>query len=155
MPKFMMTAVAVLISFLILAPGVRAADQGMIYKQSPYGVKETLDRLEKVFKKKGITVFARVNHAAGAKKIGAKLPPTETIIFGNPKIGTPLMQSDRHIGIDLPLKVLAWRDETGKVTIAYNDPGYLARRHHINNRDKVFKGMAGALNKLTDAAIKK
>jgi len=107
-----------------------------------------------VFKKKGVTVFARVNHAAGAKKIGAKLPPTEVIIFGNPKIGTPLMQSDQHIGIDLPLKVLAWRDKKGKVMIAYNDPRFLAKRHHIENRDKVFKGMAGALNKLTDAALK-
>ncbi len=155
MPKFMMTAIAALISFLILAPDARATDQGMIYKQSAHGVKETLDRLEKVFKKKGITVFARVNHAAGAKKIGAKLLPTETIIFGNPKIGTPLMQSDRHIGLDLPLKVLAWRDKNGKVMIAYNDPKYLANRHHIKNRDKVFAGMAGALNKLTNAAIKK
>jgi len=147
-------AAAAFFAFLILAPGVRASDQGMIYKPSPYSVKETLDRLEKVFKKKGITVFARVNHTAGAKKVGATLRPTEVIIFGNPKIGTPLMQSDQHIGIDLPLKVLAWRDEKGKVMIAYNDPRYLARHHHIKNRDKVFASMAGALNNLTDAAVK-
>lgn len=114
-----------------------------------------MDRLVAVFKAKGVTVFARVNHAAGAKKVGAELRPTETLIFGTPKIGTPLMQSDQLIGIDLPLKVLAWKNEKGQVMIAYNDPAFLAKRHHIKNRDKNFNGMTGALNKLTNAALKK
>ncbi|NQV83645.1 MAG: DUF302 domain-containing protein [Rhodospirillales bacterium] len=114
-----------------------------------------MNRLEAVFKKKGITVFAKINHKAGADKIKAKLAPTQVIIFGTPKIGTPLMQSDQHIGIDLPLKVLVWKNQKGGVSIAYNDPKYLAGRHHITNRDKVFANMAGALNKLTDAAVKK
>lgn len=83
------------------------AGEGLVVKASPYSVKETLDRLENIFKKKGITVFARIDHAAGAAKIGETLPPTELIIFGNPKLGTPLMQSQRKIGVALPLKILA------------------------------------------------
>ncbi|MDA1089208.1 MAG: DUF302 domain-containing protein [Proteobacteria bacterium] len=155
MRKLLKVAVLALFSLFAISPLAQASDQGMIYKKSPYGVKETMDRLEKVFKEKGVTVFARVNHAAGAKKIGAELRPTETLIFGTPKIGTPLMQSDQHIGIDLPLKILAWMDEKGQVMIAYNDPKFLAERHHIKNRDTAFEGMAVALDKLTTAALKK
>jgi uncharacterized protein (DUF302 family) len=144
-----------LFAFLMPATSAEAAHDGLITKSSDYGVQETMNRLEAVFKKKGITVFAKINHTAGAEKIKAKLAPTQVMIMGTPKIGTPLMQSDQHIGIDLPLKVLVWQNTKGVVSIAYNDPKYLSGRHHIKNRDKVFGKMAGALNKLTNAAIKK
>jgi uncharacterized protein (DUF302 family) len=85
-------------------------------------------------------------------KVGKKLRPTQVLIFGNPKLGTPLMQSARSIGIDLPMKVLAWQDKKGDVWVAYNDPAYLAKRHGIKNRDKLFKKMSGVLNKLTSKA---
>lgn len=139
--------------FLILFSSVAFAN-GTIVKSSPHSVAETLDRFEKIIKSKGITVFARINHAAGAKKVGASLNPTEVIIFGNPKLGTPLLQSNQTIGIDLPLKVLVWRDSNGKVWLAYNRPTYLSTRHSISNRDKVFAKMTGVLDKLTDAALK-
>lgn len=131
------------------------ADAGLVTKQSPYGVGETLDRLEKVLTSKGITVFARIDHAAGATKIGSELPATEVLIFGNPKLGTPLMQSNRAIGIDLPLKALVWEDAAGQVWLAYNQPAYLSDRHDIKDRDKVFANMNGALDNLTNAALQK
>lgn len=143
---FIAAVAAVLISSAALA------HSGLIVKPSAHGVAETLDRLEAVLKKKGVTVFARVDHAAGAEKAGLALAPTQVLIFGNPKLGTPLMQSNRAIGIDLPLKVLAWKDGNGKVWLAYNDPAYLAKRHAIADRGPVFAKMAKILGKLTDAA---
>lgn len=151
------TLTAAVTVFLLLAamPHQPAHAQGdLVVKASAHGVAETLDRLEAIFKKKGITVFARVDHAAGARKVGKDMAPTQLLIFGNPKIGTPLMLSNRTIGIDLPLKVLAWKDAAGKVWLAYNDPAYLKGRHGITDRDKVFAKMTGILAKLTDAATK-
>jgi len=131
-----------------------SAGEGLVTKASPYSVAKTIDRLEAIFKKKGITVFARIDHAAGAAKIGKSLPPTELIIFGNPKLGTPLMESQRKIGIALPLKILAW-EKGGKVKIAYTKPSQLAKRYGVVDRDPVLAKIAGALNNLTNAAIKK
>ena len=104
--------------------------------------------------KKGLTIFARVDHAAGAKKAGLDMKPTELLIFGNPKMGTPLMLAKRTIGVDLPLKALAWQDDAGKVWLGYIDPAALKARHGLAGRDEVFKKMTGALDKLTNAAIK-
>jgi uncharacterized protein (DUF302 family) len=142
-----------LVSFLLLFgfTSAHAAD-GMVVKPSQHSVGNTLDRLTKILKKKGITVFARVNHKAGGKKVGKKLRATQVLIFGNHELGTPLMQSARTIGIDLPMKALAWKDADGKVWIAYNDPAYLAKRHGITDRKKIFKKMSGALNKLASKA---
>jgi uncharacterized protein (DUF302 family) len=144
-----------IIAFALLFGGVSAAfaGEGLVTKTSPYSVSKTLDRLEAIFKKKGITVFARVDHAAGAAKIGKTMEPTQLLIFGNPKLGTPLMESQRKIGIALPLKILAW-EANGKVRIAYTKPSQLAKRYGVVDRDKVLGKMAGALNKLTNAAIK-
>ena len=136
----------------VLISSAALAHSGLIVKPSTHGVTETLDRLEAVLKKKGVTVFARVDHAAGAKKAGLALAPTQVLIFGNPKLGTPLIQSNRAIGIDLPLKVLAWKDDNGKVWLAYNDPAYLAKRHAIADRGPVFAKMAKILGKLTGIA---
>lgn len=141
-------------ALLLAAFTPASAGEGLVVKASPYSVAETIDRLEAIFKKKGITVFARIDHAAGAAKIGDSLPPTELIIFGNPKLGTPLMKSQRKIGIALPLKVLAWEDG-GKVKIAYTKPSQLAKRYGVHDQDPVVQKIAGALNNLTNAAIKK
>ncbi len=139
---------------LLLVSTAALAGSDLVVKSSPHSVAQTLDRLEAVMKKKGITIFTRIDHAAGAMKVGVEMAPTQVLIFGSPKMGTPLMQSDRRIGIDLPLKVLAWRDDAGKVWVAYNNPSYLAARHGINDKQKVFAKMTGALNNLTNAAIK-
>ncbi len=144
---------AMALSLLVAAAPARAAD-GLIEKTSPHGVKQTLDRFESVLKAKGITIFARIDHAAGARKIGQELPPTELIIFGSPKMGAPLMTANQSIGIDLPLKLLAWRDDAGQVWIAYNDPAALKARHQIKGRDKLFGKMSKVLGALTDAALK-
>jgi uncharacterized protein (DUF302 family) len=102
---------------------------GLITLRSSYGPKDTMNRLETEVKAKGLTVFARIDHAAGAAQAGLPLPPTELLIFGNAKGGTPLMQSVQTIGIDLPLKALAWQDASGTTRLSYNDPNWLAERH--------------------------
>ena len=114
---------------LFLTASSWAAD-GMIALKSPLGTKETMDRLETLAKSKGLMVFARIDHAAGAAKVGKTLRPTEVLIFGNPTGGTPLMECAQTAGIDLPLKALVWQDSDGQVWLGYNDPGYLAQRHH-------------------------
>lgn len=149
----MKRSIVLLVSVFFLCTSVHAAE-GLITKTSNHSVKETMDTLEKIVREKGFNVAARVNHAAAAIKAGETLQPTEVLIFGNPKLGTLLMQSNQSIGIDLPLKVLVWENEQGVVTLAYNDPAWLAKRHGITNRDKVFAKMTGALKNLTDAAIK-
>ncbi len=141
------------IALLLSAPSVLAADF-LVKKQSPHSVSDTLDRLTKVMQSKGITIFARVDHTAGATRVGLELKPTQLLIFGNPKLGTPLMQANREIGIALPLKVLAWEDKNGKVWLAYTKPDVLKSRYNISGKDEVFKKMTGALDKLTGAAIK-
>ncbi len=113
--------------------------------ESKFGVKETLDRLVAALDQRGIKVAARIDHAAGAKAVGMELPPTEVLIFGNPKLGTPLMQSNPAIGIDLPMKVLAWQDEAGKVWVGYAAPEALKARHGIIDRDQVSSTMSSAL----------
>jgi len=129
--------------------------ENMKVKASAFSVEDTLDRLEAVLGKKGITVFARIDHAAGAKKIGSNLAPTQLLIFGNPKLGTPLLRVNQTVGIDLPLKAIAWEDSKGTVWLGYNMPEYIAVRHGISGQEVIIKKMQGALNKLTDHAIGK
>jgi uncharacterized protein (DUF302 family) len=117
-------------------------------------VSQTLDKLAGILKDKGITVFARVDHAEGAAGVGLDLPATQLLIFGNPKLGTPLMQAGRTAAIDLPMKALAWQDADGQVHLAYNDPAYIADRHGLDGAESVIAKMSGALDKLTDAATK-
>ncbi|MEO7253715.1 MAG: DUF302 domain-containing protein [Casimicrobium sp.] len=105
-----------------------AAD-GLIAVKSPLKAKATMDRFETIVKEKGLNVFARIDHAAGAMKVGKTLRPTEVLIFGNPQGGTPLMECAQTAGIDLPLKALVWEDAAGQTWIGYNDPEYLAKRH--------------------------
>jgi uncharacterized protein (DUF302 family) len=102
---------------------------GLITLPSAHGVKEIVDRLASEVTAKGMTVFARIDHAAGAKAVGLPLRPTELLIFGNAAGGTPLMQALQTTGIDLPLKALAWQDADGKCWLSYNDPAWIAQRH--------------------------
>ena len=127
-------------------------NDGMVTKKSKYSVSETLNRLEAVLKKKGITVAVRWKHDAKAKGVNIDLRPTELLIFGNPKIGSHMFTSNQTAGIDLPLKALAWQDAKGNVFLTYNDPAYIAKRHHIKDRAPILKKMSGALNKLSNVA---
>jgi uncharacterized protein (DUF302 family) len=115
-----------------LAPdATTAAQHGLISLKSAFPVKETVDRLARLAESNGLTVFCRIDHAANAVSAGLELRPTEVLIFGNAKGGTPLMQAAQTIGIDLPLKALAWEDVTGQTWLAYNDPVWLTVRHGI------------------------
>jgi uncharacterized protein (DUF302 family) len=106
--------------------------EGIVRKPSTHTVPETLDRLEAVLKTKGIQVFARVDHSGEAAKVGLKMPPTQLLIFGNPRAGTAIMLAAPTSAIDLPLKVLAWQDAAGKVWLGYTDPAYFARRYGLS-----------------------
>jgi uncharacterized protein (DUF302 family) len=129
-----------------------AAD-GLITLSSSHGPKDTMDRLAAEVIARGLTVFARVDHAAGAADAGLSLRPTELLIFGNAKGGTPLMQSEQTIGIDLPLKALVWQDASGRTWLSYNDPGWLAKRHGLGAEvDPAVKAMAAALNAIATKA---
>jgi uncharacterized protein (DUF302 family) len=124
---------------------VTYADNGIISIKSSHDVKTTVDRLDNILREKGMTVFIRINHAEGAQKVGKKLRPTELVIFGNPKVGTPLMQCGQSVGIDLPQKALIWQDESGQVWLSYNDPKYLASRHSIKECGEIIKKIEKAL----------
>jgi uncharacterized protein (DUF302 family) len=129
-----------------------AAD-GLITLRSSYTPKETVNRLETEVKAKGLAVFARIDHAAGAAEVGLSLRPTELLIFGNAKGGTPFMQAVQTIGIDLPLKALVWQDASGTTWLSYNDPNWLAKRHGLGREgDATVKAMAAALDAIAKAA---
>ena len=131
-----------------------AAD-GLITIPSSFGPKETMDRLEAEIKAKGMTVFARIDHASGAEEVGLPLRPTELLIFGNAKAGTPLMQANQPIGIDLPLKALVFEDAAGQVWLSYNDPRWLAQRHGVGAAVAQFvDATAAALNAVATKATK-
>jgi uncharacterized protein (DUF302 family) len=116
------------------------ANNGIINQISPYAVTETIDRFAAVLQPKGITVFARIDQQAEAEKVGLSLPPTQLLLFGNPKGGTPLMLAEPTIALDLPLKVLAWEATDGKVWVSYNDPNYLKQRFSLS--DELVKNIA-------------
>jgi uncharacterized protein (DUF302 family) len=129
-----------------------AAD-GLTTLSSSHGPKDTMNRLAAEITARGMTVFARIDHAAGAADAGLSLRPTELLIFGNAKGGTPLMQSDQTIGIDLPLKALVWQDASGRTWLSYNDPSWLAKRHGLGAEvDPAVKAMAAALNVIATKA---
>lgn len=133
----------------VTALATNAAD-GLVEVKSARSAKATMDKLEELAKARGLTVFARIDHAAGAAKVGKTLRPTEVLIFGNPQGGTPFMECAQSVGIDLPLKALAWEDASGQAWLAYNDPAYLAQRHGVagcpvvENLRKALGGLAAA-----------
>ena len=126
--------------------------EGLTTIASSFGPKETMDRLEAEIRGKGMTVFARIDHAGGAAEAGLELRPTELIVFGNARGGTPLMQSVQTVGIDLPLKALVWEDTAGTTWISYNEPGWIAQRHGVGaNAEPIVNSMAAALSAMSKA----
>lgn len=142
---------ACLVAFSLSSAPAYAAD-GMTVVESKHSVADTMSKLEKILKEKGMNVFARINHAEGAMKAGFELRPTELMIFGNPKVGTPLMLCSQSIAIDLPQKMIAWQDADGKVWLGYNAPDALKARHATEGCDEVFAKVAGALGNFAAAA---
>jgi uncharacterized protein (DUF302 family) len=139
---------------LSVSVGAKAMDgDGLVTIQSRHTPKETMQRLETAVKSKGMTVFAHIDHAAGAAEVGMTLRPTDLLIFGRPKGGTPLMQSAQTIGIDLPLKALVWEDAEGHVWLSYNDPAWVARRHGgAADMEAAVQAMTGALKAIATEA---
>ncbi len=138
---------------LLTAPAV-LAENGIISVESSHDVAETSMRLEKILRTKGMTIFARVDHGQGAEKVGKGLRPTELLIFGNPKLGSVLMQCNQTAGIDLPQKALIWEDSRGKTWISYNDPVWMAKRHNLIGCGSVVSKIKSALREFATEAAK-
>ena len=136
---------------LVVSSTVFAAD-GVIAVKSPFPAKETMNRFEENAKQRGLNIFVRIDHAAGAAKVGKTLRPTEVLIFGNPQGGTPFIECAQSVGIDLPLKALVWEDPQGQVWLGYNDPAYLAQRHGAAQCPAV-GGLSKALSGLVETTI--
>jgi len=143
--------VALLLTMFVFSPTAHA-DDSFVQVRSNHSVTDTAARLEAVLLEKGMNVFARIDHAAGAAKAGMELSPTELVIFGNPKVGTPLMKCGPTVALDLPQKALIWEDESGQVWLAYNRPDYLAERHSLKGCDEVLAKVSKALAAFADAA---
>ncbi|WOJ90717.1 DUF302 domain-containing protein [Methylocapsa polymorpha] len=128
-------------------------DDGLLTLPSAHSIDETISRFEAALKAHSVTLFAKIDHAAGAADANMPLRPTVLLIFGNPQAGTPLMQANQEIGIDLPLKALVWQDADGKVWLTYNDPAWLAARHQLGSAvDPVVAALGDALAALGEAA---
>ena len=150
-----MKKIILILCFILMGTSTSFSGEGMVTLKSPYSAKKTIDRLENILKKKGMTIFTRIDHSKGAKKAGLELPSTIVLIFGNPKVGTPVMQCQQGAAIDFPQKALAWEDENGNVWLSYNNPEYLVRRHHIKNCEEQINKIKKALNMFANSAIKK
>lgn len=144
-----LSIVALLFSSIIFA------QDGLVRLESNYSVQETADRFEEFAIKKGANIFARINYHENAASVDLEMRPTELIIFGNPKVGTPLMNCAQEVGIDLPLKVLIYENEDKKVLITYNDPNYFKTRHKIIGCETILTKMSGMLSSLSAAAVEK
>ena len=140
--------------FILIASSVYA-EESLITLESKYSVKETADRFESIIKGKGLTLFARIDHQKNASDVDLELRPTEVIIFGNPNVGTPLMQCAQNAAIDLPQKVLIKEDSKKRVWLLYNNPEYIKKRHNIQGCDKVMNKITAVLTKLSTAATSK
>ena len=142
----------------ILAAGLLAssarADSGLVSVRSNHNVARTIEQFEEALKAKGVPLIAKVDHSAGAAKIGEKLRPTVLLLFGNPKLGTPLLQCAQTSGIDLPQKALVWEDDKGQAWVSYNDPQYIASRHGIRGCRDALRKTASALEAFAAAAGK-
>jgi len=147
------TSITILLVLLTALPLMAA--EGLIKVQSDFSVEETTDRLENILNEKGMTIFNQINHSDAAQKIGVELRKTQLIIFGNPKVGSPLMKCRQSVAIDLPQKVIIWEDDKSKVWISYNDPRYLERRHNLIGCDEVITKVEKALSGITKAAATK
>jgi len=125
---------------------------GLVSIRSSKGPQETMRRLEAEVKARGMTVFAHIDHAAGAAAVGLPLRPTDVLVFGNARAGTPLMEAVQTMGIDLPLKALVWQDVAGNTWVSYSDPVWLARRHRLDPADGTIAAMSAVLHAIAKAA---
>lgn len=139
------------LALLPAAAGAQTVE--LVTRGSPYSVTETLDRLEAVLEENGITVFARIDHGANAEAAGLELAPMQLLIFGNPRIGAPLMREAPSIGLDLPLRALAWEDRNGDVWLQYTPAAELQERYAVMGQDEVFARMSTALERFTMEAV--
>jgi uncharacterized protein (DUF302 family) len=128
------------------------AEAGLVTLPSAHGASATVERLKSLLQQKKIEVFAHIDHAAGATKVGLSLRPTQVLIFGNPQAGTPLMQDQQTLGLDLPLRVLVWEDAAGQVWLTYRRPRLLAQQHHVAGHDELVKSLDDGLAALVGAA---
>lgn len=149
-----LVSLIIIITFTFFSATAAAGD-GLTKVKSAHGVADTADKLETILKSKGMNVFGRINHSAGAEKAGLTLKPTELLIFGNPKAGTPLMNCAPTIAIDLPQKALIWENAAGEVWLAYNDPAALATRHNLKGCEAVLEKVSAALSGFATAATAK
>ena len=144
---------ACLAALLVLLPAIPVmAAEGVINVKSDFNLEETADRLVGLLNEKGMTIFERVRHSDGAANVGIEMRETELFIFGNPKVGSPLMQCQQSVAIDLPQKALIWEDSDAQVWISYNDPRYLEQRHEISGCEEVISKIEKALSGITAAA---
>lgn len=137
---------------MVAVPLVASAADGLVAVKSPHSAQVTMDRMAAIVEERGLNVFARVDHAAGAAKVGKTLRPTELLIFGNPQGGTPFIECAQTAGIDLPLKALVWEDAQKQVWLGYNEMAYLAKRHDVPNCASVVK-LAKAMAGLVAATV--
>jgi len=140
------------LAFALMLPIDDTSEDGLVRVHSAFGVAETADRLDAALRDKGMTVFTRIDHAEGADRAGLSLRPTVVVLFGNPKVGTLLMQCDQDVAIDLPQKALIYEDAAGDVWLAYNDPAYLAGRHGLGDGEDVLQNISNALRHFAEAA---
>lgn len=138
---------------VLLSGQLKAAE--LVKKKSAHSVEETVKKLSAAVEGAGAKVFAKIDHAAGAKSAGMELRPTQVLIFGNPKLGTPALMAAQSAGLDLPLRVVVFEDKAGTVYVVYHAPSKLADDHGIPSDAQVLKKMTGALDKLTNKAIMK
>jgi uncharacterized protein (DUF302 family) len=148
---FALTIIGTLAS--VMPPAI-GQDSQLTTTQSAHDIAATVERLIAAIDKRGAKVVAKVDHAAAAAGVGLELRPTTVVIFGNPKLGTPLMQENQQVGLDLPLRVLVWQDAAGRVLIGYRTPDQLAGQHGITGQGDLRRTMAGALAAITDEAAK-
>jgi uncharacterized protein (DUF302 family) len=137
-----------------IASSLSGAADGLVQIKSPHSVKATADKFEELARQRGLTIFGRIDHAAGAARVGKSLRPTEVLIFGNPQSGTPFMECAQTVGIDLPLKALFWEDAASQVWLGYNDPAFIGRRHGVE-QCSVIETLRKALAGLAEAAVAK
>ncbi len=143
-------------AFLILIVATPAsAANGVVDVESMFNVEETANRIVTILNEKGMIIFNRIKHSESAGKVGVKLRPTELIIFGNPKVGGPLMVCQQSVAIDLPQKALIWQDDNDKVWISYNDPKYLKKRHGISDCEAAIEKIEKALANIVKSASTK
>ncbi len=150
-----MKKLAVLLVLILIYAFPSMAANGVITVQSDFGVAETADRLENILKEKGMTIFNRIDHSEGARSVGIDLRDTILLIFGNPKVGSPLMKCQQIAALDLPQKALIWKDDEDAVFVSYNAPAYIQMRHNISGCGEVLAKIEKALSSFTKAATTK